>query len=290
MLRVFGNIITAIGLVACSQIVEISLPAIDTSELAAADALIVLSQSTSDFASPASVTRGFEEGAEAAMKGYIDDGSRGALLPSLLLAPIALPTAAAIGASKAHSAMEVDAALAAFQRVSEDNALLTSISDRFVAELSRVSDKKWKCVTTITPAQDDGCTRSDSYVAIILVPNFSLTHRGSFDPEISLLGSVALIALAPDGTLQLRAEWRYFGRLGTLFALAENDASLLREKIKAVLDEFAVSMVEDMFLKPRPEPLRFRRGPSYLNVIPPKEVVWRAAPVAQKSVAPSPAL
>lgn len=247
---------------ACSETAETTLPALDASETKSAQALVVQAVYSEGFSAPTDIVRGAGEGAIAGMDEYLDglSGSysgEGAVLV-LLLTPVILPIAAAIGASAAHSEEEVSAAVAVFESVGHDEQLLTSIDRRFVERLPGDGAEDWRCIEASSMAAKTPCTGILPAAQVTIFPVFTITGVGRFDPDIRFYGEVTAnvtMRAAPDAPEEsvLEAKWAYREELGSFFDLAEDDGAPLRRKLEEILDRIAIGIARDLYLEPRPQ-------------------------------------
>jgi hypothetical protein len=254
---------------------EVTLPALDASKTMTANALIVQTDYWRGLDSPIKVIRGSGEGAAVGAGGYLYSTvaifDPITIIFMILLAPIGIPVSAAVGAGLAHSEEEVDAAVGAFKRTAQDTALLGSIDRRFVKALEKGSADHWACVGVASKAEQEPCTGYTPVARLNLRPAFFLQSEGAFDPDIELFGSV-VGSVSMDQSLSdagvdvvLEAKWAYHEELGTFFALAEDDASLLRRKLDSILDRFATRIAEDLYLTPLPEVIVGKEKPFGLS-------------------------
>jgi hypothetical protein len=212
---------------ACTKTTEITLPALDASETTMANALVVRTDYPKGFDAPSGIVRGAGEGAAKGMDVYSGayTGSNEAWILKILLAPVVLPAAAAIGASAAHSEEEVDAAAAAFNRVGQDKELLASINQRFIEALNEVTAKQWTCLKAASTEMELPCKGNAPIARLTLRPTFGLRAIGDFDPDIGFLGDVVVVAEVDYATpsaktdVVIKAKWAYREELGTFFAL-----------------------------------------------------------------------
>jgi hypothetical protein len=240
---------------------KVTLPAPDASKTATARALVVRSDHSRSFDAPSGVVRGAAEGASKGVDHFMETvlttGQGGLVL--LGLAPILVPAYAGIGASLAHTAEEVDAAVAAFERVGRDKKLLASIDRRFVRALGAETAARWDCVAAASVEPEALCPGLTPVARIDLRPVLALRKRGDFDPDIDFFGDVVASVSVDHGGIDsttdivLEAKWAYREKLGTFFELTQDDAALLRRKLDAILDRFAARIAEDLYLNPRPE-------------------------------------
>jgi len=113
-LRVCAAVGIVLLAVSCATTTKVTLPALDASITTEAEALVVYTDPNyvRGFVVQGKVIRGAGKGATGAMGDYLSDvlsaPSGGSVLVGILLAPIALPVSAVIGASMAHSKDEVD--------------------------------------------------------------------------------------------------------------------------------------------------------------------------------------
>jgi hypothetical protein len=247
---------------ACTTSQTINHPPIDASRTVMTEALIVDTDYKSGFVAPSNIIRGAGEGAATAMGGYLGgalSGSGDAALLGILLAPIALPLSAAIGAGMAHSEEEVDAARAAFRKLGQDEELLTSLEGRFIQALGTQAKGSWACIAARGENDQPPCQAQQTIATIKLRPVFSVTGKGKYDPDIHFFGTVMAVAtveqVASDQKPErvFEAKWAYRDELGEFFELAENDAELMRSKVSEILDRFATRIAQDIYTAPRPE-------------------------------------
>jgi len=268
----------------CTTASEKDLPALDASRMRAAKALVIETDFAQTSYSPGDVVRGSRDGAMRGMGKYLEGASshEGALFVGLLLAPIGLPVSAATGAGMAHTKEEVDAAVAAFERLSRDTKLLASVAERLHAVLNGDGTGRWACIAAITAPATSPCAGHSPVARLYLRPAFVLRAKGDFDPDIHLSGSivaVAKVALTPSGDeadTVLEVKWEYSEDLGSFFVLGKDDGALLLRRLETVLDRFAEKIAKDLYLAPRKEKIAHREphlGPSFTEI--PKGVVVR---------------
>ena len=265
----------------CATTTEITLHPLDASKTMAAEALVVQSSYTGGFRAPPGIVRGAGEGAGAGMGGYMS-GGEGAPLFALLLAPIGFPISGAIGASMAHSKEEVDAAVAAFERVGQDKELLASIERRFIEALGIDTKGKWACIEATSENTQEPCPGYAPVAHLKLRLAFGFRANGKFDPDIHFHGNVVALASVDHAGLDtetdavVRAKWAYREELGPFFALTDDDAALLRGKLEEILERFARRIASDLYLAPRLETITRKEeysGRSYIEI--PESVVAR---------------
>jgi hypothetical protein len=256
--------LTGLGLLAsaCAQKSETTLPALDASATRDARALVVQSVYSEGFSAPTDIVRGAGEGATAGMSDYLDGLSgtysgEGAVIV-LLLTPVILPIAAAVGASTAHSEEEVSAAVATFESVGHDEALLTSLDRRFVERLGG-DGAGWSCVEAMSAAAGTPCPGMSPVARLSIYPVFTISGVGKYNPEIRFFGEVtarlSVAGAAPDAPERqvLEAKWAYREDLGTFFDLAKDDGALLRARLEGILDRVAAGIVRDLYRDPQPQ-------------------------------------
>lgn len=249
---------------ACARGTETTLPAIDLSQTKQASALVVEGKPQQGFEGPDGVVKGHAAGA-----GLGAGVAVGALFLSspatLIMAPIALPmlpAAVVVGAVKAHSVDDVDAAMTAFREVGQDEALLTSLDGRFLEALGEYGPWQWNCVAAVSMQTEAPCADRGPIARIEFLPVFAIWSDGNFNPDIHFVGEVTAIvtleSLEP-GTPPVRlleAKWAHRQELGPFFGLAEDGGALLRRRLETILDRFAVHIANDLYLAPRPQGLR----------------------------------
>lgn len=186
----------------------------------------------------------------------------------LILAPVALPVSAAIGAGMAHSEEEVEAAVAAFNRVGQNEKLFLSIDRRFIEALDKDSATNWACIEAASVAAEDSCSGYRPVARIVFRPAFRLQADGAYNPDILFIGdivtSLSVNFAAPNGNAEtvLEAKWKYREELGEFFELAMDDARLLRHKIDSILDRIANRIAKDLYLDPQPETFSRKKEPT----------------------------
>jgi hypothetical protein len=252
----------------CTTTTEIILPALDASKTVTAEALVVHIEHMRSFDPPSDVIRGAGEGALMGAGAYVGGvghaGGDGALL-GLLLAPIGLPVSAAIGASLAHSEEEVVAAVGAFESVGHDKEFLTSIGRRVIGAMGKYAETHWACVEVATVVDQEPCSGYMPVARLELRPSYTLRSVGRYDPDIQFLGNVVAVAsinYVEDNAKAipvLEAKWAYREDLGSFFALAQNDAALLRRKLNDILDRFASRIANDFYLVPSLETINRKK-------------------------------
>ena len=271
--------------VSCTTTTEITLPTLDASETMTTRALVVQAEYWQGFDAPSNVIRGSGEGATRAMGEYMQSaGPDGSILLMFVLAPIALPIAASVGAGMAHSEEEVDAAVSAFQEIGQDRELLASIDRRFIEALDEPTAEPWACIEAVSEASPQPCRGYTPVARLSIRPVFRLQVEGEYSPEIHLFGdvvaslSIEFAALNSGTDVVLEAKWAYYEQLGEFFDLAKDDATLLRSKLDDILDRFATRIAEDLYLDPRSKTISRKRKPdgfSFIDV--PEGVVVRIA-------------
>jgi hypothetical protein len=175
------------------------------------------------------------------------------------MAPILLPVFAIVGAAKAHSPEEVDAAAAAFNSIGRDQELLTSLDRRFLEALGPQASRQWDCVAAESLIMEEACPGREPIAQITLRPVFIVQSDGIWDPDIDFFGEISAIVTidhaASDARIDriVEAKWAYREEFGSFFELAENEGALLRQKLEAVLDRLATRIADDLYLAPRPQ-------------------------------------
>ncbi len=251
-----------VGLAGCTQVTAVSQPALDTEPLRQVDALVVTTEVTGGFSAPRRFVKNPEEGGKAGMKAYLDAApSNEGALGWLVLMPVALPLAGIIGSAMAPTAEESEAAISAFDRIGRNRMLPASLDRRLAERLGAATGVQWRCLAVGAPGEVDLCPGAVSVATVTLSPRFALQTKGNFDPEIHILASVTATANGPGLAAPVEAEWRYRGEAGTLLELAADDGALLRRRLEAILDAFAVAIAEDLFVDPQPEDVAFRHSP-----------------------------
>jgi hypothetical protein len=269
----------------CATTTEIALPALDASNIMMAEALVVQSSYTGEFRSSRGMVLGAGEGAATAMGGYLGgelSGSEGAALFGIFWAPIALPISAVVGASMALTKEEVDAAVAAYERVGQDKVLLASLERKFIEALGTDTKGQWTCIEPTFEKTPEPCPGYTSVARLTLRPTFEFQAVGKYDPDIHLSGYVVALASVDHAELHagtdtvVRATWAYREELGSFFTLTDDDAALLRSKVKEILEKFATCIAKDLFLAPNQETIIRKEefsGKSYIEI--PESVVAR---------------
>lgn len=256
------------GTIACASLVllaaacsnQATLPALDTSEMRLAEALVVRSDPVQGFAAPDGIYQGAGEGAIGGMGEMM-----GAALVygpvALLLAPVLLPVGAAVGAAKAHSPDEIDASVAAFHSVVGDQKRLTSLDRKFLESLGEDAARQWNCLEAASLTVEDTCSGSQSFARITLRPIFIIGSEGNYDPEIYFFGEISAL-LSMDGAASnarmgkiVETKWAYEEKLGSFFELAKDDGAILRQKLDDIVERFADRIASDLYVNPRPQDL-----------------------------------
>jgi hypothetical protein len=246
---------------ACARGTETTLPAIDLSQTKQASALVVEGKPQQGFKGPDGVVRGRVAGAGLGAGATLGAAFLSGPNPMNLIAvPIVLPVMTVAGAVMAHSAEDVDAAIAAFREVGQDEALIKSLDQRFLEALGAYAPGQWNCTAAVSAGAD--CAGHGPTVRIELQPVFTIASDGNFNPDIRFAGAVTAIVTmdspGPDaGPLRLlEAKWVHRQELGSFFDLTDNGGALLRRKLETILDRFAVQIANDLYLAPRPQGLR----------------------------------
>jgi hypothetical protein len=234
----------------------VTLPALDVTQATRAEAIVLQIDAVQSYESPNSLVRGSGEGATKAMGEYLGNppsGDGGVLW--LLTLPVALPISAVVGAGMSHSEEEVDAALAAYDRVRHDEAFQDSIGRQILGAMKDNTAGQWSCIELASDSEPRSCATYQSIAQMQLYSDFALKVVGEYDPDIHFFGTVVghVSTDHVEKNAYVSAKWAYRDELGDFFALTANDAALLRSELKAILDRFVTGIVEDLFLEPHQE-------------------------------------
>jgi hypothetical protein len=243
---------------ACSTKNAKTLHALEPAEIVAAQAVIVEADDLKQTMTTPKLIRGSGEGATTAFGGAVFGSLSGGIV-GVLLAPVTVPVATIVGASKAHSKDEVDKAVAAFQKVAKDKKLLNSLGQRFVGLLERNAKRSWSCVALKTSPDERPCPDHSPAARINLQGSFMVHHQGAYEPELSFYGEVVVIATttgareAADAGVKVAGKWALRQKLGGFFDLTKNNAASLRKELDEILDRFANIIADDLLFDPKPQ-------------------------------------
>jgi|GEM_PF-2106315 len=173
----------------------------------------------------------------------------------IVLAPPAAVIGGVVGASRAHSADEVQAADEALRAGLADVALLDRLHARVTESLRARTPLR---VVALRPAErPDFASLAVRGVASVLeigVTRFDMTADGEISPDITIHFDVeARLLRASDGQELYRRAWAYRSREHNYFDLAEDDAALLRAQIATAERVMAEKIVYDLFVATTPE-------------------------------------
>ncbi len=248
---------------ACAAKTE-TLPPLEAQETLLTEALIVRTDPSLEFVGPSEMVRGkwagAAKGAGEYLRGAADAASSGKEgIIYILLVPVFVPAFALGGAAAAHSAEDVDAAVAAFNGVGRDEALLTSLDQRLIETLKEDVSGRWSCVASTASLKDAPCPDRSSATRLTLYPRFGIKAVGEFDPDIEFFAQVGVTVEMKDSLPNaskmtvLEAVWAYREDLGSFFQLAKNDSALFRQELNEILDSFALKIANDLYIAPASE-------------------------------------
>lgn len=241
---------------ACASTKTVTIPAPNPKLLATADAIVISEAARSKPAVPEGIIRGSGEGAGAATAGM----AGAALSPTsnaigVLTLPLTLPIAAAIGASRAHSAKEVDAAKQTFATVAGDPALLPTLDRRIAARIREKSRARWGCVGVFKAGEAIPCSDANAPARLTIRASYAPFLNGRYDPEISIAAMIEATLTAPSNA-SFSMRWRYDSPPRRLFELTANDGAALRSEITTMLDRLAQAVARDMIIDPHPRDVK----------------------------------
>jgi hypothetical protein len=224
--------------------------------LETADAIVISAAEHSNPKAPEGMVRGSAEGASAAMNQWAD--SRGVPdplftnpLPTLAVLIVTLPIVAAIGASRAHSAEEVDAAKQTFASVAADPGLLPTLERRIAARVREASRARWTCVGTRGAEAENPCPEAKAPATIEITASYAPRMENRYDPELSVAAMIEATLVPPSGPRH-RMRWRYDSPPRPLFDLTANGGATLRTELSTMLDRLAEAVARDMIVDPQP--------------------------------------
>jgi len=219
---------------------------------------------------PEGIVRGSAEGASAAMNQWA--GSRGEPdplftnpLPALAVLIVALPVAAAIGASRAHSAEEVDAAKQTFATVASSSNLLPTLGPRIARAVREESKARWGCVASLEATDTAPCADAVAPAMLTVTASYVPVAKGQYDPEVLIAAMIEATLKSPsDAGHSMR--WRYDSPPRNLFDLAANDGAALRSELDIMLERLAQAVARDMITAPEPTTMEIYSGGPHFSL------------------------
>ena len=247
----------------CSAGHQVELSAPDLTAFTETDAIIVLTKVGGRIRAPRNIISGRDDGAALAVKEIFKNPGTGHPL-DLITRVVALPLAAAAGATSAHSPGETSDARATFEEVANNLTLRASLGDRVVERMRAEIPGAWTCVEMVSAADYNPCPSARTPATLMLNAQFWSYGRGRYDPDVTLTGFVEARLTRGEGE-PIVMSWRYDSRAHSYFTLVRDDGQPLRAEIEAMLDELATALVRDFFLDPRSVSMKLRRGRGSMN-------------------------
>ena len=176
------------------------------------------------------------------------DGGVGYVLALIVTTPIA----AAVGAARARSGDEVDDAAKIYKTVPSQPESQRSLAERIAHKVRDAAPMRWTCVEAATPTQQTPCPNATTPLTLS-VETKVLTGEwdGRIDPDFSMNFYIEA-ELGRRASEPFVMRWRYIGEKESYFDLAKKDGSLLKQRIDALLNEFATAVARDAILDPKP--------------------------------------
>lgn len=169
---------------------------------------------------------------------------------------VAAPIGAIVGAAKAHSNQEVQAADSYLRAALADIKPGEELSKRIAAATKLTTSHDMIAV----PSTDGNENLSDlsakgfGSVAETTITEFQLLSAGKIDPDVTLvIAAQVLLRRVPGGSDLYRRKWANIGVSHNYFDMAANDAALLRSEIQSGLDKLGDRIVTDLFTSNTPE-------------------------------------
>lgn len=252
--------------VGCASTQTVTLPAPDPEMLDKADAVVVSAGGRGALNRPEGIVRGAGEGAGVAVGDwaggaggvpYSGDPAAGAAAVALWL--VAFPLVAAIGAGRAHSAEEVDAAKQTFASIARDPALLPSLEPRVAEAIRRKAPNRWSCVAARSEDTADPCADAEAPATLEIRASYAPWMEGRYDPDVAIGAMVEATLTSPSGEIHTM-RWRYDTAPRAFFDLTARGGAPLRQEIETMLDRLAQTIARELVVDPKPETVEVWAG------------------------------
>jgi hypothetical protein len=159
-----------------------------------------------------------------------------------------LPIAAAVGAVKAYSLEEVDAAQTSFRSVASNPDLLPTRELRIDDAAGASAAGRWGCMEAA--AEDAPCPEAAAPAMLEITVRYSPAVEGRYNPDVSIVAMVEAKLTDPSGASH-GMRWRYNSAPQPFFARAAKNGAALRRELDTVLDRLASAVAKDLVLDPQ---------------------------------------
>jgi hypothetical protein len=180
------------------------------------------------------------------------------LVAGVLLTPAAAVIGGTVGALRARTKEEVEAAAKQHEQTFAELAR-SDFSDRLAARLIERARDRWDVRFLRRSPTDDDAGRNGPAgegvdTALVLDTEFTFAHFGEIDPDMTLEATaVARLTRTGDHITLYRREWKYRGATHGYFELAAAGGAPLRAEIEKAYTALADRIVFDLFIATEPE-------------------------------------